>query len=214
MLAGSDSARLLETKKYLKRHFVTKNMRRPKCFLGIEVAHQKHSVLLSQRKYALDLLEEARLLECKPPTTPMNANVDLWFDDSHTLDDPGRYIRLIEKLIYLTVTRSDITFTVGVLSRFMHQLRETHWLTAIRVLPYIKSCLGKRLVYKKQEHVRISGYLNSDYRDRGDRKSTTRYCTFVGENLVTWKSKRQDVVSRSSAKAEYRAMTHTTCEIV
>ena len=57
---------------------------------------------------------------CKPVTTPMKTNVDLWFDDIHALNDPGRYRRLIEKLIYLTVTRPDITFVVGVLSRFMH----------------------------------------------------------------------------------------------
>ena len=66
-----------------------------------------------------------------------------------TLDDSGRYTRLIEKLIYLTVSRPDITFTVGVLSRFMHQLRETHWSAALRILAYIKSCLGKGLVYRK-----------------------------------------------------------------
>jgi len=72
----------------------------------------------------------------------MEANVNLWFDDSHTID-PGRYRRLIGKLIYLTVTRSDITFVVGVLSRFIHQPRDTHWLAAIRVLTYIKSCPGK-----------------------------------------------------------------------
>jgi len=103
LLTGSDSAGLLETNECLKRHFVTKDMERPKYFLGIEVAHQKHSVFLSQRKYALDLLETG-LLGCKPVSTPMEANVDLWFDDNHTLDDPGRYKRLIGKLIYLTVT--------------------------------------------------------------------------------------------------------------
>jgi len=75
----------------------------------------------------------------------MKANMDLWLDDSHALDDPERYRRLIGKLIYLTVTRPDITFVVGVLSRFMHQPRETHWLAAIRVLSYIKSYLGKGL---------------------------------------------------------------------
>jgi len=94
-----------------------KDMKRPKYFLGIEVAYQKHSVLLSQRKYALDLLEKAGLLGCKPATTPMEANADLWFDDSHTLDDPGRYRRLIRKLIYFTVTRLDITFSIRVLNR-------------------------------------------------------------------------------------------------
>jgi len=105
---------------------VTKDMGRPKYFLGIEIAHQKHSIFLSQRKYVLDLLEETGFLGCKPASTPMEANVDLWFDDSHPLDDPRRYRRLIGKLIYLTVTRPDITFTVGVLSRFMHEPREAH----------------------------------------------------------------------------------------
>ena len=76
-------------------------MGRPKYFLGIEIAHQKHSILLSQRKYALDLLEETRLLGCKPASTPMEANVDLWFDNNHTLNDPERYMRMIGKLIYL-----------------------------------------------------------------------------------------------------------------
>ena len=77
----------------------------------------------------------------------MEPNVNLKFDDSHTLDDPGRYRRLIGKLIYLTVTKPDITFVVGVLSRFMHQLRETYWLAAMRVLAYIKSCQRIGLVY-------------------------------------------------------------------
>jgi len=112
LLTGSDSAELLEIKKYLKCYFVTKDMGRPKYFLRIEVAHQKHSVLLSQCNYALDLLEETRLLGCKPANTTMEANVNLCFDDSHTLDDPEKYRRLVGKLIYLMVTRPDIIFAV------------------------------------------------------------------------------------------------------
>ena len=73
---------------------------------------------------------------CKLANTLMETNVDLWFDDSHTLDDPGRYRRLIGKLIYLTV-RPDITFVVGVLSRFMHQ-PERPIGCCMRVLAYIK----------------------------------------------------------------------------
>ena len=77
LLSGSDSAEIVETKMYLRRHFVTKDMRRPKYFLRIEVTHKKHNILLSHQKYALNLLEEAGLLGCKPATTPMEANVDL-----------------------------------------------------------------------------------------------------------------------------------------
>jgi len=84
LLTGSDSIGIVETEMYLKRYFVTNDMGRPKYFLGIEVAHQKLSVILSQRKYALDLLEETWFLGCKPTNTPMEANVDLWLDDSHT----------------------------------------------------------------------------------------------------------------------------------
>jgi len=76
----------------------------------------------------------------------VEANVDLWFDDSHTLDDPGRYKRLVGKLIYLTVTRPYITFIVGVQSKFMHQLSKTHWSVALKILAYIKGCPKKGCV--------------------------------------------------------------------
>ena len=87
LLIDSDSVEILETKQYLKCHFVTKDMGRPKYFLRIEVAHQKHNILIFQRKYALDLLEEAGILGCKHVITPMEANVNSLFDDSHALDD-------------------------------------------------------------------------------------------------------------------------------
>ena len=123
--------------------------------------------------------------------------------------------KLIEKLIYFIITRPDITFVVGVLSRFMHQSREAHWTVTLKILVYVKSSPEKGLLYKKYGHVRISGYSDSSYAgDKGDRKSTTGYCTFVGENFVTWRSKKQDVISRFSAETEYRVMAHTACEMI
>jgi len=89
LLIGSDSVALVETKEYLKRYFVMKDMRKPRYFLGIEVAYQKHGLLLSQRKYTLDLLEKTSMLGCKPASTLMEANVNLWCDNSHLFDDPG-----------------------------------------------------------------------------------------------------------------------------
>ena len=77
LLTDSDLVGLLETKEYLKHHFVIKNMGRPKYLLKIKVAHPKYSVLLSQQKYDMDLLEETRLLGCKPANILMEANVDL-----------------------------------------------------------------------------------------------------------------------------------------
>jgi len=81
-----------------------------------------------------------------------------WFDYNHPLDDLGRYKRLIGKLIYLTVNRSDIIFIGGVLSRFMHEPRGAHWSAALRILVYIKSYLGKDLTYRKYGHVHVFEY--------------------------------------------------------
>ena len=95
----------------------------------------------------------------------------------------------------------------------MHKPIEIHQKVA-RILTYIKGSLGKGLLYKKHEHLQIESFSNSNYvGDKRDRNSTSAYCTYVGGDMVTW-SKKQSGVSRSSAKAEYRAMAHTTCEMM
>ena len=86
LLTRSDSAGLVKIKEYLRRHFVTKDMGKPEYFLEIELAHQKYVILLSRRKYTLDLLKETRLLGANH-STPIEANVNLWFDGSYILDD-------------------------------------------------------------------------------------------------------------------------------
>ena len=98
-------------------------------------------------------------MQCKPASTPIKVNVDLWFDDSHILGDQGRYKRLIEKLIYLIVTKADITFAVGVLSRFMHQSREVHWIAILKILTYVKSSPEKGLLYKMHDQYVFLGTL-------------------------------------------------------
>ena len=93
--------------------------------------------------------------------------------------------------------------------------RITHWEGALRVLAYIKRAPGKGLIYRHHDHLRIKAYFDIRYvRDKGDRKSTAGYCTYVGGNLVTWHSRKQKFVSCSSVEAEYRAMAATACEMV
>ncbi|KAK4407439.1 Retrovirus-related Pol polyprotein from transposon RE1 [Sesamum angolense] len=187
LITGSDINGIEEAKTYLQKHFVTKDLGRPRYFLGIEIAHSKHGVSLSQRKYACDLLQETGLLDTKPVDTPMDSNPDFWNDDGNYLEDKTKYRRLVGKLIYLTVTRPDISFAVG-----LRVIVQATWTCENRSLLYF----GGNLVTKD------------------DRKSTSGYCTYVGGNLVTWRSKKQTTVARSSAVAEYRAMTHTTSEIL
>jgi len=151
---------------------------------------------------------------CKLASIPMEANVDLCLTTIITWWSRW-YKRLIEKLIYLTVTRPDITFVIGVLSRFTHQLKKAHWSAALRNLAYLKSCPGKGLVYRKHGHVHIFEYSDSSYvDDRGDRKSTIGHCIFVGGILWLGGVRSKMLYLARVQKLSIRAINHTACEMV
>ncbi|KAJ4771955.1 Copia protein [Rhynchospora pubera] len=97
----------------------------------------------------------------------------------------------------------------------MHSPTTTHLDAINRILRYLKSSPGRGILMKKQNNANlVVGYSDADWAGSFDRKSTTGYCTFVWDNLVTWRSKKQNVVARSSAEAEYRAMASTASELI
>ncbi|XP_039138772.1 uncharacterized mitochondrial protein AtMg00810-like [Dioscorea cayenensis subsp. rotundata] len=162
-------------------------MGRPRYFFSIEFAYAKGKMTLSQWKYVLGLLEETGLLGCKPESIPIEQSLPLWETSSPSLKDLGQYRSLIGKLVYLTVASPDISYVIGLLSQFMHEPREVHWQGALRVLTYVKGAPGKGLLYKNYGHLDIATYSDSGYAgDRGDRKCTSGFCTYVGGNFVTW----------------------------
>jgi len=126
LLTRSDSDGIEKAKKYLKTQFVTKDMGKPSYFLGIGIAHSKHGAFFSQKMYALDLIHETRLLGCKSVRTPVNNDVNLWDETKPLFEDISQYMRLIGKLIYLTVMRPNILYVLGLVSQFMHKSREIH----------------------------------------------------------------------------------------
>ena len=163
----------------------------------------------------LDLLEETGTLGCKPASSTMEQNVDWWDNASALLEDAGIYRRLVGKLIFLTVSCPDISYAVSILSQFMQAPRTIHLEGVYRLLAYLKRAPGKGLLYRRQGHLRIEAYSDSGFAgDKEDRKSHGGYATYVGGNLVTWRSQKQSIVSRSSAEAEYRAMADTTTEML
>ena len=157
----------------------------------------------------LDILGETSLLGSKPVETPMDPNVKLYEDQGELLSNPERYRCLIGKLNYLTITRPNISFVVSVLSQFMKDPHLPHWEAVIRIVRYLKAYLGRGILYKANGHLRVEAYTDANWAGSpSDRKSTTGYCIFLGGNLITWRSKKQTVVAKSSAEAENRAMAH------
>ena len=109
----------------------------------------------------------------------------------------------MRKLIYLAHTRPDIAYAVSVVSQFMHDLREVHMEALFRVLKYLKSSPSQGIHVKRGRSLILEAYTDVDWAGSIiDRRLTSMYCTFLGENFVTWRSKKQSVVARSSAKAE------------
>ncbi|KAK3006201.1 hypothetical protein RJ639_017740 [Escallonia herrerae] len=191
LLTGNDLQEIERLKKFLLKRFRIKDLGDLKYFLGIKFSRSKKGIFMSQRKYALDILQDSGLLGVRPDKFPMEQNLKLTPTDGILLSDPTKYRRLVGGLIYLTVTRPDIVYSVRTLSQFMHEPRKLHWNAAIRILKYIKDWGGCRTT----------------------RRSVTGYCIFLGNSLVSWKSKKQANVYRSSAEAEYRAMANTCLEL-
>ncbi|RVW78478.1 Retrovirus-related Pol polyprotein from transposon TNT 1-94 [Vitis vinifera] len=213
ILTGDHEEKIDLLKKLLTKEFEIKDLGNLKYFLGMEIARSKKGIVVSQRKYVLDLLNETGMLGCKPAETPMDTTVKLEESDGSAPVDKGRYQRLVGKLIYLSHTRPDIGFSVSVVSQFMNNPTEKHMTAVIRILRYLKMTPGKGLFFQRTTKKEIEIFSDADWAgSMTDRRSTSGYCSFVWGNLVTWRSKKQSVVARSSAEAEFHAMAQGICE--
>ncbi|GFY89235.1 hypothetical protein Acr_06g0011750 [Actinidia rufa] len=185
IITGDDTSGIERAKQTLRKAFDTKNLGPLRYFLGIEVARSRQGISLSQRKYVLHLLQDTGMMGCRPTSSLMDSNFKLSLKSGDLLPDATRYQRLVGRLIYLTHTRPDISFAV----------------------------LGYSILLKNS--VEFLAFIDADYAgSKTDRRSTSGFYTFCGTHLLSWKSKKQAVVSRSSVKAEYRAMVQGTCELM
>ncbi|CAH9090143.1 unnamed protein product [Cuscuta epithymum] len=215
ILAGNNAPHISTVKGYLDTQFSIKDLGKLKYFLGIEVARSPDSFILSQRKYTLDILEESGFLAGRPCSFPMEQNLKLRPDDNSPLVDVSSYRRLIGRLLYLTVTRPDIVYSVSQLSQFLSNPRQTHLDAATRVLRYLKQTPGQGIFLSSDPDFGLKGYCDSDWAGCPfTRRSSTGYFITIGTSPVSWRTKKQSVVSRSSAEAEYRAMAITISEIL
>ncbi|BBG92897.1 hypothetical protein Prudu_000758, partial [Prunus dulcis] len=132
---------------------------------------------------------------------PKADNILLRRSRSGVPNNKERYQRLVGRLIYLSLTRPDIAYAVSVASQFMHSPSDDHMAAVMRILSYLKSAPKRGLLFKKNGHLDLEGYTDADYA----RNITDR---------LTWRSKKQNVVSRSSAKSEFRGIAQGVYEIL
>ena len=215
IITGDDLEEIESLKRNLFQEFEMKDLGDLKYFLGIEVLRSQRGIFFRQRKYILDILAETGLLECKPADTPIAVNHGLQNNDKAELTDRSRYQRLVGKLIYLSHTRPDIDYAVGIVSQFMHRPQTYHMEAVLRICRYLKGTTGHGVLFSKSDNLDIHGYTDADWAGNpNDRRSTVGYFIFVGGNLVTWRSKKQKVVALSSAEAEFCGIKSGLTEIM
>lgn len=154
---------------------------------------------------AVDLLQRAGMSECHPTATLVDARAKLSATDGAPVADPSEYRSLTGAFQYLTLTRSDVTYAVQQVCLFMHDPREPHLALIKRILRYVKGSMSAGLQLGSGAIDHLTAYSDADWVGCPDtRRSTSGFCVFLGDNLVSWSSKRQTTVSRSSAEAEYQ----------
>ncbi|XP_009776535.2 uncharacterized mitochondrial protein AtMg00810-like [Nicotiana sylvestris] len=178
MLITGDSLKLIEeTKSHLQQSFKMKDLGELKYFLGIEFARSKQGILMHQRKYTLELISETDIAAAKLAITPLDVYMKLTtteYDEhikktksttlmNEELADINSYQRLIGKLLYLTMTRPDISFSVQTLSQFLQRPKKSHMEATLRIVKYIKNSLGQGILLYNKDNNTLSAYCDADW---------------------------------------------------
>ncbi|KAL8116037.1 hypothetical protein AgCh_022503 [Apium graveolens] len=215
LMTGNDSVLMSQVNEFLNSHFKIKDLGDLHFFLDIQVTRTSAGIFMNQSKYVLDILTSFSELKSKTSLVPIEQHHELLHEsDSPLLSDVTAYRRLVGKLIYLTISRPDLSYGVHVLAQFMHKPQSIHWHAALKLVRYLNHTTSQGLFYKFHTNPVLKAFCDVDWGGcQVTRQSLTGYCLTLGDTLVSWKCKKQHVVSRSSAEAEYRSMADVTCEI-
>ena len=204
VITGTDDSLIAHLKQHLQQSFHMKDLGNLAYFLGLEIKVDTHGLFVSQHKYAMDLVAAAGLQEVPPLDTPMELNVKLRKDEGELLSDPTAYRTLVGSLIYLTNTRPDLSYAVQQVSQYMASPRHLHMTAVKRIIRYVNGTLARGLCYPTGTSPTLHAYSDADYAGCSDtRRSTIGWCMFLGPALISWKSKKHDRVSKSSAESKY-----------
>ena len=154
-------------------------------FLSLEVSSSADGYYLTQAKYTSDLISRASITDSKIVDTPIEYNCRLNSPDGESLSDAILYRQLVGSVIYLTVTRPDISYAFHIVSQFMAAPRSPHYFVILRILLHLKGTIFDGLHFSSHSSLTLQAYSNANWAsDPTDRRSTTRYCFLLGDSLI------------------------------
>ena len=214
IVTGDDEAEILALKQHLDQVFKIKDLGLVHYFLGIEILQVDEGLLLTQRKFAKELLHEFDCHDTSAVFCPLDITCKLTADEGDFFDNPSLYRKGVGKLNFLTHTRPDLAFAVQHLSQFMQASRVPHYNALLHVLRYIRGQPDLGVLLHKDADCTLQAYCDSDWAAcPHTRRSVSGYVVFLGASLISWKSKKQGTVSLSSAEAEYRSLRRVVAEL-
>ncbi|XP_058775150.1 secreted RxLR effector protein 161-like [Vicia villosa] len=184
-------------------------------FLCLQIKQMEDSTFQSQSKYAKNIVKKFCMDNASHKRTPAPIHQKLSKDEGGISVDQSLYRSMIGSLLYLTASIPDVTFAVGVCARYQAEPKEIHLNLVKRILNYVNGTSHYRILYTNGSNPVLTGYCGVDWAgSTDDRKSTSRECFFLGSNLISWFSKKQNYVSLSTAKAEYIAAGSSCSQLV
>ncbi|GKD22240.1 retrovirus-related pol polyprotein from transposon TNT 1-94 [Tanacetum coccineum] len=163
LLTGNSAQVICDTKASLDKKFTIKDWGLAIYFLGIKLCNTAHGTYLHQMKYVLDLLKDAGLTAAKPTPFPLPQNLKLALNKGNPIADAKSYKRLVGRLLYLSMTRPDISYAVQHLSQFVSSSKEPHLQAAMHLLRYLKCSINKGLFYPVQTNLKVAGFSDADW---------------------------------------------------
>ncbi|XP_019093253.1 PREDICTED: uncharacterized protein LOC109129455 [Camelina sativa] len=213
-LTGNNPQFICELLQSLNKEFRMKDLGPLSYFLGLQAHYHPAGLFLNQHMYAEDLLLAAGMADCAPTSTPLPLELQKVKGQEDLFDQPTHFRSLAGKLQYLTLTRPNIQLTVHLVCQRMHAPTVADFNLLKRIIRYIKGTIDYGVSFSKNADFTLRAYNDSDYAGcPTTSRSIGGYCTFLGNNLISWSAKRQTSVSRSSTEAEYRCLSDTAAEV-
>ena len=214
ILTGNDLPSIHQLKAHLHTTFSIKDLGKMHYFLGIEITYLPTGICMSQKKFTSELITSSKLTDLRTVATPLPLNLKLQATEGELYHGPEYYRCLVGKLNFLTNTRPDLAYTVQHLSQFMQSPRLPHVQALQHTLRYVNATAGHGILLNGTATPVLQAYSDSDWGAcLNTRKSVTGYLMMLGSSPISWKSKKQGTVSKSSSEAEYRAMASAASEI-